>query len=384
MSQSTQNVRIAGGPWNPGQHFRTTRRAEGLSLQVLCYLFSMTLALVTSACGELELEYADNTLASAVDDNSDALGVVEQPVTASNGFVFPLDSLSSWQNANFGACGPTHYFTNRCHIGADFGVPRNTVVRAISDGVVIAQSATQDATCGSGWGYDYDDGSGALVGGTNTCNMALAVRHTDSNGNSFVVVYGHLVYNTRFRTGTGSVSSGNVVRAGEEIGRIGRWYNTSGGKISGDHLHFGVYPGTASPTNWGFATCTGASQASSTSLPSSCTYPGAQATAPGSYISARSPQVAAPTVAPASVSASDDLYTDRVRVSYSAVTGATRYYIFRALTSTGTYSQLGYCTGTACNDTTAVAGTYYFYKVRAWNSGGFGPYSNSDRGRRAR
>lgn len=85
---------------------------------------------------------------------------------------------------------------------------------------------------------------------------------------------------------------------------------------------------------------------------------------------------------PTGVSASDGTYTDRIRVTYNPVAGATRYYLYRATSSSGSYTSLGYCTSTTCSDRTAAANTYYYYKVRAYNSAGYSNYSSYNRGYR--
>ena len=86
---------------------------------------------------------------------------------------------------------------------------------------------------------------------------------------------------------------------------------------------------------------------------------------------------------PSGVSASDDTYTDKVRVTWSASTGATYYKVFRATSSGGMYSQIGTPSGTTFDDTTATAGTTYWYKVKGCVSVGCSSYSNYDSGRRA-
>ncbi len=203
--------------------------------------------------------------------------------TAGNGFVYPLDSVTAWQDtydyAGYGACGSS-YYSNTCHSGTDIGAARGSSVYAIGTGTVVAVSASQNSTCTSGWGYDY--------GGANTCNMGVAMQHYTNDGTPFVVVYGHLVYSS-------SVTVGKVYASGDTISVISYDYDrtsssSSWKKTSSPHLHFGVFPGTSSPAvssgvyGWGKLTCRGANQAASTSLPSSCTNNGS--TAAGTYIGA--------------------------------------------------------------------------------------------------
>ena len=80
------------------------------------------------------------------------------------------------------------------------------------------------------------------------------------------------------------------------------------------------------------------------------------------------------------VSATDGTYTDRIRISWNSVSGATRYYVYRSTSSSGTYSSLGYVTGLYKDDTSVTPGTTYYYKVRAYNNGRYSAYSSYDWG----
>jgi len=61
-----------------------------------------------------------------------------------------------------------------------------------------------------------------------------------------------------------------------------------------------------------------------------------------------------------------------ITVSWSSVTGATRYYIYRSSTADGTYGQIVYVSSstTSYTDNSLSSGTTYYYKVAAYNSGG--------------
>jgi fibronectin type 3 domain-containing protein len=69
--------------------------------------------------------------------------------------------------------------------------------------------------------------------------------------------------------------------------------------------------------------------------------------------------------APTNVQASDGTYTDKVRVSWSASSGATSYKVYRATSASGTKSLRGSPTGTTFDDTTATRGVTYYYWVKA-------------------
>lgn len=85
---------------------------------------------------------------------------------------------------------------------------------------------------------------------------------------------------------------------------------------------------------------------------------------------------------PINVSATDDTYTDKVRISWDGVTDATDYQVFRADTSGGSKTAVSqWQSGTSFDDTTAVAGTTYYYWVKARRDFE-SDYSSYDFGRR--
>lgn len=85
--------------------------------------------------------------------------------------------------------------------------------------------------------------------------------------------------------------------------------------------------------------------------------------------------------APTNVQASDGAYTDRVRVAWTASSGASSYEVYRA-TTTGDTGKLGTTTNTTYDDASAVVDTTYRYWVKACNSAGCSGFSNPDTGYR--
>jgi fibronectin type 3 domain-containing protein len=65
-----------------------------------------------------------------------------------------------------------------------------------------------------------------------------------------------------------------------------------------------------------------------------------------------------------------------ITVSWSSVSGATGYYVYRSSSSSGTYTQVGSPTSTSYTNSGLSANTTYYYKVAAYNSNGTGSQSS--------
>ncbi|MCJ7660332.1 MAG: hypothetical protein MUO67_14390, partial [Anaerolineales bacterium] len=87
---------------------------------------------------------------------------------------------------------------------------------------------------------------------------------------------------------------------------------------------------------------------------------------------------------PASVSASDGLYTDRVGVTWSASSGASYYQIWRnTVNNSGSASQIYSTASTNYDDSATGPGVLYYYWVKACASPGCSDFSSSNTGYRA-
>jgi methionine-rich copper-binding protein CopC len=84
---------------------------------------------------------------------------------------------------------------------------------------------------------------------------------------------------------------------------------------------------------------------------------------------------------PMNVSASDGTYIDRVRVTWTASSGAIGYKLFRHTSNDSSSAlQIGTTTTSSYDDKTAVTGTTYWYWARAYNIGGDSGFNNGDSG----
>ena len=86
---------------------------------------------------------------------------------------------------------------------------------------------------------------------------------------------------------------------------------------------------------------------------------------------------------PTNVIATNGTYTDRVRITWNAVSGATSYEVYRADSAGGTKTNLSSPTATTYDDFWATTGTTYYYWVKACNTYGCSDYSSYNTGYRA-
>lgn len=65
-----------------------------------------------------------------------------------------------------------------------------------------------------------------------------------------------------------------------------------------------------------------------------------------------------------------------VRITWSSVSGATGYYVYRSTSANGTYSKIGTTSNSYLSDSNVKVGNTYYYKVKAYNSVGTSDYSS--------
>jgi murein DD-endopeptidase MepM/ murein hydrolase activator NlpD len=106
------------------------------------------------------------------------------------------------------------------HHGVDIGVPKGTVIRAAAAGIVLKVRCNAIAPNGSDWGCNRD-GSPRVRG----CGWYVDMLHAGG----IVTRYCHMIARP-------SVTVGQSVAPGQELGRSG-----SSGNSSGPHLHFEVH-----------------------------------------------------------------------------------------------------------------------------------------------
>ena len=64
-----------------------------------------------------------------------------------------------------------------------------------------------------------------------------------------------------------------------------------------------------------------------------------------------------------------------ITITWSAVSNATGYYVYRSSSSSGTYTKVGESLTTSYTNTGLSSGTIYYYKVAAYDKNGAGPQS---------
>lgn len=91
-------------------------------------------------------------------------------------------------------------------------------------------------------------------------------------------------------------------------------------------------------------------------------------------------QLLPPQSPPGNLSASTGTHPDHIVISWQAVELATRYEIERAETEDGPYTLVGTSSTTSYSDAVETEGKWYWYRVRACNDAGCGPWSAPVRG----
>jgi Zn-dependent metalloprotease/N-acetylneuraminic acid mutarotase/fibronectin type 3 domain-containing protein len=81
-----------------------------------------------------------------------------------------------------------------------------------------------------------------------------------------------------------------------------------------------------------------------------------------------------------SVTASDGIYIDKVQITWTNVTGATSYRVYRAASASGAKTLLGSPAASPYNDTTAAPGVTYYYWVKTCTGVSCSNFSTSDTG----
>lgn len=148
-----------------------------------------------------------------------APAVSAAPPSLPGGYLYPTDSTSvSVGFTNSSGCpSPANYVAGYKHLGTDFPRSVGANAYAVGPGTVVRVST-------EGWGAG---------------NVALGVQHTNSDGSTFVALYGHI------RT---SLGVGARVSRGQTIGTIGAY-------SGGPHLHLGVAPGGLPAAHLGMLAC---------------------------------------------------------------------------------------------------------------------------------
>ncbi|WP_368293240.1 cell wall-binding repeat-containing protein [Dehalobacter sp. TBBPA1] len=74
--------------------------------------------------------------------------------------------------------------------------------------------------------------------------------------------------------------------------------------------------------------------------------------------------------------AATSVSSSQINLTWSSVSAATSYYVYRATSSSGTYSKIATVTDESYNNTGLTANTTYYYKIKSYNSYGTSDYSS--------
>jgi hypothetical protein len=157
------------------------------------------------------------------------------------------------------------------------------------------------------------------------------------------------------------------------------WISVSGA------TSYRLYRSTSSSGTYSYLTSTSSTSYTDTGLPTNATYYYKVSAYNSSYGETSMSSVygyattsASSLSPPSSVSAVANS-SSRITVSWSSVSGATSYYLYRSTSYSGTYSYLTSTSSTSYTDTGLPANATYYYKVSAYNSS-YGETSMSNYG----
>lgn len=266
-------------------------------------------------------------------------------------------------NNGIGACLSTESFTRMLthELGHGLGFGHVTDSSALMYGTCCNNINSTDTTCAQ---YLYP-AAGATPTPTPTPTIPLPPSSVSASDGT---------YTDRVRvtwTASDGATSYQVWRATADASGTASVIGTATGTAGYD---YGAVPGT---TYWYWVKAVNSAGTSGFS-PSDSGYRAVAATP------TPTPTPTAPPAAPASLSASDGTYADRVAVTWTASDGASSYQVWRSTTSSSaTASLLGTTAATAFADTTATLNATYWYWAKAVNSYGTSGFSPGDSGYRS-
>lgn len=184
-----------------------------------------------------QLESQGNRIAGGIEEIKKKMASIvtrleQVPDTNPNGTTQkPFNTASGWTrpvNGAYRSAGTWYYAGGGVHLGYDFAAAVGTPVLAVGNGVVL--KSTDGCPTIGGLGSSCGPAHGGSYGGGNQVYLLTKI-----NGNLYAVKYLHLQQGSPISTGT-------VVLAGQQIGRLG-----SSGNSSGPHCHVEIfYLGNAS------------------------------------------------------------------------------------------------------------------------------------------
>ncbi len=177
-------------------------------------------------------------------------------------------------------------------------------------------------------------------------------------------------------TGTTSIPSAptNLTATAKSLSQIALSWSSVNGATS-----YSIYRATSSGGTYSLLSTVTSTSYTNTGLKANTTYYykvralSSAGSSPYSAVANAKTSISVPSV-PSNFTASAKS-SSQISLSWSAVSGATSYSIYRATSSSGTYSLLTTVTSTAYTNTGLAANTTYYYKIRAGNNAGSSSYS---------
>jgi fibronectin type 3 domain-containing protein len=255
------------------------------------------------------------------------------------------------------------------------GIPSNVTAAPASDGSV---TVSWDAAPGATGYYVYR--SGSAEGDYSQTGTSTTTAYTDTGLSSGTTYYYKAAAYNAAGTGGRSASASAATVPASPTGLAVSSVTSSSATltwtaVSGATGYYMYRSGSAEGSYEEVGSSTSDSY-TDTGLASDTTYYYKAAAYNAAGTGGRSAYISATTVLPAPTGLTASPATSSsITLSWTAVSGAAGYYVYRSGSAEGDYSQAGTSTTTSYADTGLSSGTTYYYKAAAYNAAGTGDRS---------